>query len=899
MKKIIISILTLVIGVSLSSAVAFADASFNSGGGVLPTITVSNVTTNPCGYGSGIGCWSTSASAKPGDIIAAQVSVANTSNETAKNVTISLQPSRNGATVSFFGGGAATNANKTTGSATVNLSQATTITTLLGDQRPDWRTNKDSTPREVNTSALFGNSGFSVGDVPAGTQVVLTVRFRVDGSAPVNTCSINSFTANPTSIVKGNSSALSWSTTNCDYVNVTSVGTNLSANSGSSVSPTVTTTYTLTAFPNGGSKSVTVTVTNPVVNQCAINSFTASPTSITQGNSSTLNWNTTNCDYVNITSVANNLPVDGSHAVSPATTTTYTLSAFPNGGSKSVTVTVNNNPTNECAINTFTASPTSIQSGNSSILNWGTTNCDHVTITSFTGTLAGNGSQSVYPTSTTTYTLTAFPGGKTATATVTVTNGPANNCTVNSFNASPSSITRGNSSVLSWDTSNCSYVTINPIAGNLPVDGSGSVTPANSTTYTLTAYPGGVTATTSVNVYGNNNNYCSINTFYVDSNSINQGQTTTLHWSTTGANSVYITGFGSQNSSGSLSISPYSSMTYTLTLNGTNCNGNTSQSVYVTVNQGNYNNGGNYQQPQAITTVASVLSSYSAQLNGIAVPNTSYGSASAWFEYGSSTALGNRTDSQNVNGYGTYPYSANISGLAPGGTYYYRAVVQTQGGLAYGSVVPFSIPSASVYVPPTKTVYVQSQTTSHSSGVSVTGNSKPSLFKLEVVSSADHMCIGGNISYTVNYQNISTQMLQNSVLQITFPGEVTYVSSSQGSYDVTTRTLTVPLGDVQPGQMGSVTANAQVNDQATVGKIEVITATMVYTNPITRAQEQAIAYSLITVSNDCPSVLGASVFGFGGFLPTTLLGWLLLILIILALIVLARSLYRHKEEQAK
>ncbi|MDB5254889.1 MAG: hypothetical protein JWL92_265, partial [Candidatus Nomurabacteria bacterium] len=64
-----------------------------------------------------------------------------------------------------------------------------------------------------------------------------------------------------------------------------------------------------------------------------------------------------------------------------------------------------------------------------------------------------------------------------------------------------------------------------------------------------------------------------------------------------------------------------------------------------------------------------------------------------------------------------------------------------------------------------------------------------------------------------------------------------------------------------------------------------------------RAQENAIAYSLITISNDCPAVLGASVFGFGGFLPTTLLGWLLLILIILALIVLARMLYRKNEQR--
>ncbi len=116
---------------------------------------------------------------------------------------------------------------------------------------------------------------------------------------------------------------------------------------------------------------------------------------------------------------------------------------------------------------------------------------------------------------------------------------------------------------------------------------------------------------------------------------------------------------------------------------------------------------------------------------------------------------------------------------------------------------------------------------------------------------------------------------------------------------MTDRTLTISLGTVQAGEQGSVTVNAAVNNQAVAGKLSVITATMVYTNPTTQAQEQAIAYSLITISNDCPSVLGASVFGLGSFLPQTLLAWLLLILVILTLIVLARSLSRKKEEPAK
>jgi hypothetical protein len=138
-----------------------------------------------------------------------------------------------------------------------------------------------------------------------------------------------------------------------------------------------------------------------------------------------------------------------------------------------------------------------------------------------------------------------------------------------------------------------------------------------------------------------------------------------------------------------------------------------------------------------------------------------------------------------------------------------------------------------------------------------------------------------------------------TILRITFPGELDYASSTQGDYDVTDRTLTIDLGTVQAGEQGSVTVNAQVTNQAIEGKLSVITATIVYTNPVTTAQEQAIAYSLITISNDCPTMIATSVLGFAGFLPQTLLQWLLLILVILALIVLARALYKKKEEPSK
>ncbi len=177
----------------------------------------------------------------------------------------------------------------------------------------------------------------------------------------------------------------------------------------------------------------------------------------------------------------------------------------------------------------------------------------------------------------------------------------------------------------------------------------------------------------------------------------------------------------------------------------------------------------------------------------------------------------------------------------------------------------------------------------------VVAKSTASLLELRVENVYDRMCINGEMDYTVSYKNISSQTLQNSVLRVTLPKELTLINSSRGDYEVVDRTITIALGDIPAGGSGTVQVRAKVNTTAVIGNLAVTTATVVYTNTITRAQEDAIAYSLVNISNDCPNVnvLGASAFGL--FLPSTLLGWLILILVILALIVIGRQLARKKE----
>jgi hypothetical protein len=70
---------------------------------------------------------------------------------------------------------------------------------------------------------------------------------------------------------------------------------------------------------------------------------------------------------------------------------------------------------------------------------------------------------------------------------------------------------------------------------------------------------------------------------------------------------------------------------------------------------------------------------------------------------------------------------------------------------------------------------------------------------------------------------------------------------------------------------------------------------MAFENPKTSATENAIAYDADTFSVT-GSTLGASLFGLG-FLPTSLAGWLIIILILLIIIFLARHFMTQNQNK--
>ncbi len=537
---------------------------------------------------------------------------------------------------------------------------------------------------------------------------------------------------------------------------------------------------------------------------CQPTSFTAQEYTLQAGEGTVLHWDSQGCDSAAIhpADYPGDRPPYGTISTGAIMySTEYSLTVYDEdgniGGQRFLTINIEDGDDDEdptdCEIDEFNADDTSIEEGDSTDLNWETTGCDYVTLSSVSGHLDADDSRSVHPSSTTTYTLKAYDEdgnlGDTDTVRIVVeAEEEEEECSIDSFTASPSSIDRGDSSTLRWNTSGeVDSVTISNVSGNRADDGSVSVSPSATTSYTLRAKCNdGSTETDSVTVYvdqNTNTGVCDISNFYAGVASITRGQTTSLIWNVSGSvDSINITpGYSNRGTqSGFLSIAPSSTTTYSMVAR---CDNGTSRTASTTV------------------------------------------------------------------------------------------VVR----------------SAPVVVTTTPTVIVRSTSST------VVAQSAPSLLELRVQTAYDRMCVGGVMDYTISYRNLSNQTLENTVLRFTHPKEITYVSSSRGEYEVIDRTMTIELGSVRPGEEGTITIHARVNETAIRGNLTVATATVVYTNTVTRAQENAIAYALVTVSDTCPNVLGASVVGFGSFLPATLLGWLLLILVILALIVLGRQFYRKNE----
>ena len=756
-----------------------------------------------------------------------------------------------------------------------------------------------------------------------------------------------SIVASPGTICVGESSHISWATTDATSIVIQPGIGSVSAYGERDVSPTQTTTYTMTLSNSTGGygqTSATVYVNNsgscqpptplPTV------TISASPSTVPYNSSSTITWtsnNATSCTASGGTNGwAGSKNLSGTFYTGALTnTTTYYITCTNSSGSASDSTTVTVIPQTQNPTVTITANPSSIPYNGSSTVTWSSANATSCTASGGTNGWAGskNLSGNFYTgnlTNGVTYNIICTNSTGSANALTTVAVGSNNTCTDPSalnyggtlpcqytqtqnptvtIYANPSSVSYNGSSTLTWSSSNATYCTASGSsgdgwAGSKNLSGNfytGNLTYTTTYNITCTNSTGGTAyASATVSVGGTYQQSTSV-TITADRTNIAYNEGTTIRWypinATACSGSAGSNGWaGTRSAFSDIFYTGPLSYTTTYTISCSNyggyiLNGSGSDSRSVTVYVGNQNPIINPSSTlDAITTPATGVTSSGAQLNGLIQNSSTSGynsTVNAWFEWGSTTGLGNKTPTTNVGNLSSVRHASFLTGLVSGRTYYFRAVAENSTERNVGSTLSFATTGGGQpIINQSSLVLISSSVDRNQPIIPTIDNSKP------------HP--GDEINYTVNYQNVGNASISSLSLRIILPFEVDYISSNPNNPNVSSNVLTFNLGTLRANGQGIVTVRVRVRDNIPAGTNLNFPATLSYVNPSGQTQSvnanvSAQVWSADTTTNNTNifSSLGANVFGAGGFLPSNIFGWLLLIVLILILIFLARYLFGY------
>ena len=241
--------------------------------------------------------------------------------------------------------------------------------------------------------------------------------------------------------------------------------------------------------------------------------------------------------------------------------------------SQTVVTAINNDCTVDPApsCDSFTATPATVTVGNPAQLTWQTSNATRVVINNGVGEKSVDGSTSVSPLTTTTYTLTAFgTQNRTATCNVPVTVTTTSVPVCEFFTATPSTLpSTGGAVTLNWKVNGATNVSIAPTIGTVAAVASQVTNVTTNTNFVLTATDAEgdrVTCAAPVTLAQTPVLSCANNvTFTASDYSIRDGEDVTLNWSTNNVDSVSISVINSTALAGSSTVDPRSDTTYVLT----------------------------------------------------------------------------------------------------------------------------------------------------------------------------------------------------------------------------------------------------------------------------------------------------------------------------------------------
>lgn len=257
-------------------------------------------------------------------------------------------------------------------------------------------------------------------------------------------------------------------------------------------------------------------------------------------------------------------------------------------------------------------------------------------------------------------------------------------------------------------------------------------------------------------------------------------------------------------------------------------------------------------------------------------------------------------------------FSVTLTGLTPATVYYMQAVAYSANGTSYGVVK--SLPTQGAIVTSSK----QTQNTTAQIGANestantikttavnnfnkyvaydTAGGSKTGNEFLTIETGDAVACPEDKTTYIVKYANATRSTMSGVLLSVTVPVGVSVKSTSAGTYNETSRAVLVQVGTLAPGETGIVYVAGVLTNESVEGNL--LTPRVDLSYAISGSQQVQTVYGQQSTAGCEKSFdLAGLAFGSGNFFPTSLLGWIILILVIFAIVFVVRFIARKQKAE--
>ncbi len=313
-----------------------------------------------------------------------------------------------------------------------------------------------------------------------------------------------------------------------------------------------------------------------------------------------------------------------------------------------------------------------------------------------------------------------------------------------------------------------------------------------------------------------------------------------------------------------------------------------------------------------------------------------------YIEYGrSDTNDFSETSDLRGQGKGTKTEGFILEGLEEGVWYQYRAALNWVGGVKYGDVKRFQAVKKIMPEEPTVTTTTSNTQTTNSTPVetkttttnnntttnnttntttnsttttqkstntgtwSIFGTTRKNIapvneplfknvdersgFKLAIDDERTEVRQGDTVTIKVRYENNNTKSFSNGSVEVYLPDQMLVTGTNKGVIDKVGNRVVISLRDFPAGAFGTATVTAQVTQPA--GDLDqVMTQAGLKISDVVLKVADVNEY----IGGSKNSTLGAST-GNVGFLPGSIIGWVLLLVILAGMVILGRRYFMQKD----